>query len=764
MNPHLSPPITPDLHRSVRFVLVGLALLVVTTTPMGGALAQNPTIVRNYTPPSWQADDFQWSRDQSPNDGLDDALTAPAIDPPYRLIVNYRCCVTQDDLNGIMAIDPTLTLWQSQYLTTVVVDGVTAETILGVAQNIMALNNVVFIEKDRYTVPALDVSVPSICVRWGAVPECDGNVEDDYWLNGSGVNIAIFDTGVDNTHSGFTYTNFVAGYDAFLDTYMDPVDTNGHGTHVASIALAQQAGMLSEGVADMAGLIDVKGIPGSFTVAQRGLEAILDNRQAWNVRVVNMSFWVEGGNDDGQEPFSQLVDLGTAFGLVMVGIAGNGGPANTGFGGPGAADRCLAVAACDDRNSMRRSDDQIAVFSNRGPRTSDGDDDDIDELKPEITAPGVNIVAAAANTGAGVVSLSGTSMAAPHVSGLAALLIEQSMNATPSRGRINAESVRDLLIRSAERRGTPSQPAIDPDWNNEWGWGYINGYEACLAAESGDIDLKFASWPHNQPPTYTSWLSPDISVDATPPRVGDTTTIRVQIENTGTTTAEDVRVNFGDARLTPSIVAFHNIGTRIVDLPPGTSEVTMQWTPQNPNHRCMWVEIGYGPDTNYRSNYALHNYTVATSAATFEVRNTLTEDTSLIEFETSWEYPNDPPWTVELSPPDISMSAYDCPDDIDVVITPPPDADCGEKQMVHVTAKIADTVLGGVSIEYVVHYDDDGDVDFENFEMFADAMSGPDVFDPPSGVTPEMFHIADLDHDGDADLIDFRMFQEAFDS
>jgi len=120
-----------------------------------------------------------------------------------------------------------------------------------------------------------------------------------------------------------------------------------------------------------------------------------------------------------------------------------------------------------------------------------------------------------------------------------------------------------------------------------------------------------------------SWMSPDISTPSTP-RVGVPNTIRVSIHNYGPTNATDVKVHFGIHNFSASTTAFHDLGTKVVDVPSGaTVQVEIAWTPQSGSHQCAKVEIGYGNDTNYGNNKAQRNLRVLNSPGYFEVANTL---------------------------------------------------------------------------------------------------------------------------------------------
>ncbi|MEQ7006661.1 S8 family serine peptidase [Actinopolymorpha sp. B17G11] len=268
---------------------------------------------------------------------------------------------------------------------------------------------------DRKVHADLDRSVPQI----GA---------PDAWaagFDGTGVTVAVLDSGIDAEHPDLA--GKVIEQQNFT-TEADPADHLGHGTHTASTVAG--TGDASEGryrgVAPGADLLNAKVVDddgsGNFSWVIDGMEWAVDH----DARVVSMS--LSGDPTDGTDPLSQAVDNLTATsGALFVIAAGNRGSAAQTIGAPGAADSALTVAAVD------RSD-VVASFSSRGPRAGDRG------LKPDIAAPGVGIVAARANdTTQGTpvndfyTSLSGTSMATPHVAGAAALLAQQHPDWTAPR-------------------------------------------------------------------------------------------------------------------------------------------------------------------------------------------------------------------------------------------------------------------------------------------------------------------------------------------
>ncbi|ONI79436.1 hypothetical protein ALI144C_26875 [Actinosynnema sp. ALI-1.44] len=235
-------------------------------------------------------------------------------------------------------------------------------------------------------------------------------------FTGTGVKVAVLDTGVDQTHPDLatrevTEKNFTDAADA--------VDRVGHGTHVASTIAgtgAKQAGKY-KGVAYGANILDGKVLDDNGS----GYDSWIIEGIQWAVdqgaKIVNLSL---GAPDTPEvDPLEEAVNtLSAKHGTLFVIAAGNSGPRAETVGSPGSADAALTVGAVD-------RDDSLAPFSSRGPRVGDAG------IKPDVTAPGVNIAAAKAANGRmgtpvvdGYVAASGTSMATPHVAGAAALLAQ----------------------------------------------------------------------------------------------------------------------------------------------------------------------------------------------------------------------------------------------------------------------------------------------------------------------------------------------------
>lgn len=238
---------------------------------------------------------------------------------------------------------------------------------------------------------------------------------------GKGIKIAVLDTGVDATHPDLK--NQVTASKNFTDA-KDATDHYGHGTHVASTAAGTGAkgGGAYQGVAPDASLLNGKVLNDEGSGEDSGILAGMEWAAAQGADVVNLS--LGGGDTPEVDPLEAAVNkMSEDQGILFAIAAGNEGEfgAST-VGSPGSADAALTVGAVDD-------DDKLAPFSSRGPRIGDG------AIKPDVTAPGVDITAAAAPGSViddevgqkpeGYLTISGTSMATPHVAGAAALLKQQ---------------------------------------------------------------------------------------------------------------------------------------------------------------------------------------------------------------------------------------------------------------------------------------------------------------------------------------------------
>jgi serine protease AprX len=275
----------------------------------------------------------------------------------------------------------------------------------------------------RHFISCLDVSRPLI--------QAD-QVANTLGFNGTGVTVAIIDTGVDITHPALA--GVVIGQQDF--TGLGVGDGFGHGTHCAGIVASQDKTFT--GIAPGASLLDLRIMDntGSSTapIAVAGITAAVTAgvnvaSNSWGFSHANGA-WTDA---DGTCVLCTAADAAVAAGVVFAVAAGNSdndtcSTYDSHIGCPGIARSVITVAASDDNDSM-------AGFSSLGP-TPDN------RPKPDITAPGVQIAscrAAGTNLGPTVdpagnfINLDGTSMATPHVAGVAALMLDKTPALTPAQ-------------------------------------------------------------------------------------------------------------------------------------------------------------------------------------------------------------------------------------------------------------------------------------------------------------------------------------------
>jgi subtilisin family serine protease len=252
-------------------------------------------------------------------------------------------------------------------------------------------------------------------------------------FDGAGATVAILDTGADADHPDLQ-GRIIVGKD-FTESPNGWNDMHGHGTHVASTVggSGQASEGLKKGVAPHADLLVGKVLGDSGGGATSGIVAGMEWAVAQGADVISMSLGSTEQTTTCDDPMALAVEsLSASSDSLFVIAAGNNGPANNTVNSPGCTPAALTVGAVD-------RDDSTAVFSSRGPVNG------THVLKPEITAPGVGISAAAAG-GRGVYayrSMSGTSMATPHVAGAAAIVKQRHPGWT-------GEQIKAVLVSSAD--------------------------------------------------------------------------------------------------------------------------------------------------------------------------------------------------------------------------------------------------------------------------------------------------------------------------
>jgi len=225
----------------------------------------------------------------------------------------------------------------------------------------------------------------------------------DAEFNGSGIMVAVIDTGI--LHNTTIFPNLMYEYD-FVEDDNYAQDENGHGTHVSSILASNSEPMgISPGVT----LIPVRVLDSSGGGYVSDVISGINYAAEQNASVISMSL----GATESPILTETVNDVIKNYKVTVIAAAGNYGPNSGTITSPGDAEYAITVGAIDNNNT-------IAGFSSRGPINGIS--------KPDVVAPGVNIVTYSIN---GMKTMSGTSMATPFVSGLAALLLQQNDSRTP---------------------------------------------------------------------------------------------------------------------------------------------------------------------------------------------------------------------------------------------------------------------------------------------------------------------------------------------
>jgi serine protease AprX len=300
-----------------------------------------------------------------------------------------------------------------------------------------------------------------------------------FGVTGAGVGVAVIDSGVTTWHDDLTnHTTAsypygdqrVSAFVDFVNSQTLPYDDNGHGTHVSGIiaGIGFDSNGLKAGVAPDASIVSLKVLDanGAGTISNiiQALDWVVANRTTYNIRVANLSVGAGINESYWTDPLTLAAKRAVDAGVVIVAAAGNIGKDSLGqtqYGGitaPGNAPWVLTVGASSTQGTPTRGDDVMAGYSSRGPTFIDY------AAKPDLVAPGTGTVSLAApgstfySTKAAYLipgsvetaftpylTLSGTSMAAPVVSGTVALMVQANPSLTPN-------AVKAILMYTAQQR------------------------------------------------------------------------------------------------------------------------------------------------------------------------------------------------------------------------------------------------------------------------------------------------------------------------
>lgn len=314
-------------------------------------------------------------------------------------------------------------------------------------------------------------------------------------ITGNGITVAVLDSGLWEHQSIALNTRgsprVIARYDAVADQAGLAFDESGHGTHMTSIIA--QSGRIEtpgsegyRGIAPNVDLVSIKAFEadgeGDFLNIVRGLQWVYDNREKYDIRILNLSFAARPRWPYWMDPINQAVMRLWHAGIVVVAAAGNEGPGPMTVGSPGNLPYIITVGSVTDSwTTDTEDDDYIPDFSSRGPTPSG-------HIKPDIVAPGGHMsgITRPGSTlqkefpeymlSSGDFVMTGTSQSAAVVSGLAALLLQTQPSLSP-------DDVKCMLLSSAK-------PAINIDGKLSYspfqqGSGYVSIQRAITLGETG---------------------------------------------------------------------------------------------------------------------------------------------------------------------------------------------------------------------------------------------------------------------------------------
>jgi serine protease AprX len=335
-------------------------------------------------------------------------------------------------------------------------------------------------------------------------------------VNGSGVTVAVLDTGLGNLtgleKGADNKPGRIVAWKDFIERSRKPIDPNGHGSHVAGIIANSQKGADGEwnGVApgvNLAGVrvLDENGF-GTYETVIMGLQWVLKNQARYNIRIVNLSLVAPVQSPYWADPLNQAVTQVWADGITVIVAAGNSGPDAMSITVPGNNPYVVTVGAFTDNFTPADwNDDYIPTFSSAGP-TLDG------FVKPDVVAPGAHMVSLVPKDSvlaeqypdnqlkSNYFKLAGTSQATAVVSGIAALIISNDPGLTPNEVKMRLTGTALPWV------DVTTTNALYSMW--EQGAGMVNAPDAVFADVSGianegmDIQADLAGTTHYEGYSY----------------------------------------------------------------------------------------------------------------------------------------------------------------------------------------------------------------------------------------------------------------------
>lgn len=271
-------------------------------------------------------------------------------------------------------------------------------------------------------------------------------------LTGKGIGVAVLDTGI---YPHLDFDGRITAFEDVVDGRLAAYDDNSHGSHVAGIigGDGRASGGKYAGTAVNAELIGVKILgrngKGKTENALKGIQWVLENRERYHIRIVNISF-ASGKREEDEENHPLLLAVEELWmrGIVVVTAAGNNGPAECSIGVPGISRKIITVGAYDELYGKDENGKIKQFYSGRGCRW-------MPFIKPEIVAKGSRITSCN-NTRTGYAVKSGSSMAAPYVTGMIARLLEKypDMEPVDVKLRLHDRAVDLFLPQNVQGWGT----------------------------------------------------------------------------------------------------------------------------------------------------------------------------------------------------------------------------------------------------------------------------------------------------------------------